>query len=112
MLLLCSLLSGILQCADEAVKEIEYLSNGSWRAVGREKDCARTTDHPSLNHSKTCFILKSQFVKCKCFAVFALMVCTIMADYTSFFVFSFLFFSFSLLFWQIFRKLKVLLGFI
>lgn len=65
MLLLCSLLSGILQCAHEAVKEIEYLSNGSWSAVGKEKECSKTTDLSSLSHSKTCIILKLQFVMCK-----------------------------------------------
>lgn len=65
MLLLCSLLSGILQCADEAVEEIEYLSNGSWRAVGKEKECSRTTDLSSLSQSKTFFNLKVQLVICK-----------------------------------------------
>ncbi|KAF7692471.1 E3 SUMO-protein ligase PIAS4b [Silurus meridionalis] len=44
------LLSGILQRADEAVKEIEYLSNGSWRAVGKEKVCSTTKDLSSLSH--------------------------------------------------------------
>ncbi|KAG7319836.1 hypothetical protein KOW79_016979 [Hemibagrus wyckioides] len=44
------LLSGILQCADETVKEIEYLSNGSWSAVGKEKECSKTTDLSSFSH--------------------------------------------------------------
>ncbi|KAK3513733.1 hypothetical protein QTP70_028740 [Hemibagrus guttatus] len=52
------LLSGILQCADETVKEIEYLSNGSWSAVVKEKECSKTTDRFCLSHSKTCIILK------------------------------------------------------
>ncbi|MCI4390869.1 hypothetical protein PGIGA_G00127970 [Pangasianodon gigas] len=47
------LLSGILQCADEAVKEIEYLSNGSWRAVGKEKEFSKTTDLSSLSHKNS-----------------------------------------------------------
>lgn len=91
MMLLCSLLSGILQCADEAVKEIEYLSNGSWRAVRKEKECSKTTDLSPLSHSKTCFILKAQFVMSKSVAkpVINIMFCSVLhywhiEDYTSF----------------------------
>ncbi|XP_027006264.1 E3 SUMO-protein ligase PIAS4b isoform X1 [Tachysurus fulvidraco] len=51
------LLSGILQCAHEAVKEIEYLSNGSWSAVGKEKECSKTTDLSSLSH-KNDFVVR------------------------------------------------------
>ncbi|TSP09107.1 E3 SUMO-protein ligase PIAS4 [Bagarius yarrelli] len=44
------LLSGILQCADETVKEIEYLSNGAWSAVSKEKECSKITDLSSFSH--------------------------------------------------------------
>ncbi|XP_017350588.1 E3 SUMO-protein ligase PIAS4b isoform X2 [Ictalurus punctatus] len=47
------LLSSILQCADKDLKEIEYLSNGSWRAVGKEKERSKATDLSSLSHKNS-----------------------------------------------------------
>ncbi|XP_036412559.1 E3 SUMO-protein ligase PIAS4b isoform X2 [Colossoma macropomum] len=44
-----SLLSSILQSTEEAVKEIEYLSNGSWRAVREERESSKTPDPSLLN---------------------------------------------------------------
>ncbi|KAF4076470.1 hypothetical protein AMELA_G00215410 [Ameiurus melas] len=47
------LLSSILQCADKDLKEIEYLSNGSWRAVGKEKERSKATDLSSPSHKNS-----------------------------------------------------------
>ncbi|XP_072525117.1 E3 SUMO-protein ligase PIAS4b [Salminus brasiliensis] len=42
-----SLLSSILQSTEESVEVIEYLSNGSWRAVREESESSTTTDPSS-----------------------------------------------------------------
>ncbi|XP_062844007.1 E3 SUMO-protein ligase PIAS4b [Trichomycterus rosablanca] len=51
-----SLLSGIIQCAEEAVQEIEYLSNGSWKAV-RKEECSKTLDHVPPGHKNNAVVL-------------------------------------------------------
>ncbi|KAI4881705.1 hypothetical protein NFI96_031349, partial [Prochilodus magdalenae] len=47
-----SLLSSILQSTEEAVEEIEYLSNGSWRAVREERESSKTPEPSLLSLSK------------------------------------------------------------
>uniref|UniRef100_A0A4W4GE71 Protein inhibitor of activated STAT, 4b n=1 Tax=Electrophorus electricus TaxID=8005 RepID=A0A4W4GE71_ELEEL len=38
-----SLLSSILQSTEEEVENIEYLSNGSWKALGEGRECCKTS---------------------------------------------------------------------
>ncbi|XP_066508810.1 E3 SUMO-protein ligase PIAS4-A-like isoform X2 [Hoplias malabaricus] len=44
-----SLLSGILQSTKQTVKEIEYLSNGSWKEVSEKRESIKIPDPSSLS---------------------------------------------------------------
>ncbi|XP_017552592.1 E3 SUMO-protein ligase PIAS4b [Pygocentrus nattereri] len=53
-----SLLSSILQSTDDTMKEIEYLSNGSWRAVREERESSKTPDPALLNLNSHAVLLE------------------------------------------------------